>query len=81
MLRLHAALTTASQDTVASQFLADFRANHQFLCFGDFDLERLAGVGSGNGVEIAFITDDTILATSPAGQDAGIVGERLLGWL
>ena len=68
-------------EPVASQFLADFRANHQFPCFSDFDLERFAGVGSGNGVEIAFITDDTILATSPTGQDTGIIGERLGGVL
>jgi hypothetical protein len=44
-------------------------------------LVRFAGVGSGNGVEIAFITDHTILATSPAGQDTGIIGQRLIGWL
>src|SRR6266516_4243494 len=81
MLRLHTALSSPKQHTVAGQFLTYFRANHQFPRLSDFDLERFAGVGSGNRVEIAFITDDTILATSPAGQDTGIIGERLIGWL
>ena len=76
MLRLHTALSSPKQNTVAGQFLTDFRANHQLPRLSDFDLERFAGVGSGNGVEIAFITDDTILATSSAGQDTGIIGER-----
>ena len=81
MLRLHTALSSPKQHTVAGQDFPDFRADHQLPCLSDFDLERFAGVDSGNRVEIAFITDDTILATSPAGQDTGIIGERLLGWL
>ena len=81
MLRLHTALSSPKQNTVAGQFLTNFRANHQLLRLRDFDLERCAGVGSGNGVEIAFITDHTILATSPAGQDTGIIGQRLGGVL
>src|SRR6266702_8577718 len=81
MLRLHTTLSSPKQNTVAGQLLTDFRANRQLPRLSDFDLERFAGVDSGNRVEIAFITDDTILATSPAGQDTGIIGQRLGGVL
>src|SRR4029077_13304527 len=64
MVRLHTALSPPKQNSVAGQFLTNFRANHQLPRLSDFDLERFAGVGSRNGVEIALITDHTILATS-----------------
>ena len=78
MFRLHTSLLPSKQDAMASQFVTDFRTNHQLPRFRDFDLERLARVGRRNRVEIAFIADDTIFATSPGGHHAGIIGERLV---
>src|SRR5712692_6537964 len=68
MLSQHAALLPSEQDAMASQDFSDLRTNHQFPGFGDVDLECLASVSSRNRIEIAFITDDTILATSPGGH-------------
>jgi hypothetical protein len=68
MVRLDAALLLAKQDAMAGQFLPDFRTNHRFLRFGDFDLQRLARVGSGHRIEIAAIGDEAILATSAGGE-------------
>ena len=81
MFSLHTALLPPKQDAMASQFVADFGTNHQLPRFRDFDLERLSRVGRRNRVEIAFIADDTIFATSPGGHHAGIIGERLGGFL
>ena len=77
MVSLHAPLPPPKQDAMASQFLTKLGTNHQLPRFGDVDLKRLASIGSRNGVEIAFITDEAILATSPGGHHAGIIGERL----
>ena len=76
MIRLHAALLLAKQDTMARQFVTDFQTNHQLLRFGDFDLERLARIGSWNRVEIAARGDEAILATSARGEHARIIAGR-----
>ena len=76
MIRLHAALLLPKQDTMARQFVTDFRTNHQFLCFGDFDLERLARIGSWHRVQIAARGDEAILATSARSEHTRIIAGR-----
>ena len=78
MIGLHAALLPAKQDAMARQFLTNFRTNHQFLHFRDFDLQCLARVGNWNRVEIASVRDEAILATSARDEDACIIGQRLV---
>ena len=81
MIRLHAALLPAKQDAMARQDVPDFRTHHQFLRFGDFDLQCLACVGSGHRLEIASIRDEAIFATSTGSEYARIVAQRLVCWL
>src|SRR6266700_4392668 len=75
MIGLHTALLPAKQDTMARQDFPDFRTNHQLLRFREFELERLACIGSGNRVEIAGVRDEAILATSARSEHARIIAQ------